>query len=236
MEKIEDNPTVNTSWSAIQVAAWTIFLGKTVIYMIILGVLHCCDWLEERSRTRVKVIIAAIFVVSTITIFLLFLLGTWLATLTKTREDAWHFLGSFAIYIINGIWAFPAILRYGVGGRKLTNRWRQHRGRNVLHQVQIELQNQVAPAPVPAAIPAAVLVLVPPSPPSNDPGPVVNAYAQDIRSGEVLQVGNVAGLGDHLGSLNPNPPGGVATVPIVVSAAQYAVFLAEGGEVGGSQS
>lgn len=52
---------------------------------------------------------------------------------------------------------------------------------------------------------------------------------------EVLQVGNVAGLGDYLGSLNPNPPGGVATVHIVVSAAQNAVFLAEGGEVGGPE-
>jgi hypothetical protein len=36
---------------------------------------------------------------------------------------------------------------------------------------------------------------------------------------EVLQVGNVAGLGDYLGLLNPNPLGGVATVHIVVSAA-----------------
>ncbi|KAF8533237.1 hypothetical protein BDD12DRAFT_810344 [Trichophaea hybrida] len=155
---IEDNPTINTPWNAIQVAAWAIFVGTTLIYMIILGALHCCGWPEERSRTRVKVIMATIFVVSTITIFILFLLGIWPATLTKYREDAWHFFGSFAIYIINGIWAFPVILRYCVGGRKLINRWRQRRGRNVLHQVQIELQHQDAPTPAPAAIPAAVLV------------------------------------------------------------------------------
>jgi hypothetical protein len=45
-------------------------------------------------------------------------------------------------------------------------------------------------------------------------------------------MGNVAGLDD---SLNPNPPGGVATVPIVVSAAQHAVFLTNGGKAGGPQ-
>jgi uncharacterized membrane protein YiaA len=133
IEKIADNPTINTPSDAVQVAAWAIFLGTTVIYMIILSALHCCDWPEERLRTRVKVIIATIFIVSTITIFLLFLLGTWPATLTKKKENVWHFFGAFAIYIINGFWAFPAILRYWVGGRKLTNRWRQRRGCNVLH-------------------------------------------------------------------------------------------------------
>jgi hypothetical protein len=30
-----------------------------------------------------------------------------------------------AIYIIKGIWAFSATLRYWVDGRKLINRWRQ---------------------------------------------------------------------------------------------------------------
>ncbi|KAF8542557.1 hypothetical protein BDD12DRAFT_802794 [Trichophaea hybrida] len=205
IKKIEDNPTINTPWRAIHVAAWAIFLGTTVIYMVILGALHCCDWLEERSRARVKAIIATIFVVSTITIFILCLLGTWPATLTQNKEDAWHFFGSFAIYIINGIWAFPAILRYRIGGRKLTNRWRQRRGRHVLRQVQIELQHQVAPAPAPAAIPPAVL-----DPPHH-------------------LVGNVAG------SLNPNPPGDVATVPFLISAAQHAVFLAEGSEADGPQ-
>lgn len=52
---------------------------------------------------------------------------------------------------------------------------------------------------------------------------------------DVLQVANVAGLAAYLGALNPNPPRGVATVHIVVSAAQNAVFLAEGGKVGGPE-
>lgn len=48
-------------------------------------------------------------------------------------------------------------------------------------------------------------------------------------------MGNVVRLGDYLGSLNPNPPGGVATVHIVASAAQNAVFLAKGREAGGPE-
>jgi hypothetical protein len=48
-------------------------------------------------------------------------------------------------------------------------------------------------------------------------------------------MGNVAGLGNYLGLLNPNPPGGVATMPIVVSVAQNTVFLTEGREAGGPE-
>ncbi|KAF8508574.1 hypothetical protein BDD12DRAFT_811124 [Trichophaea hybrida] len=134
IEKIEDNPNIkdNPTIEAIQ-------LSRTIQLSTHHGM---------PSKLQL----------STITIFILFLLGIWPATLTKYREDAWHFFGSFAIYIINGFG-----LSQLFSATALEDGSSSIAGGNaevVMSSTRSKSNSNTkdAPTPAPAAIPAAVLV------------------------------------------------------------------------------
>jgi hypothetical protein len=206
---------------------WTCFIVINLIFLLMWVFAKCaCKKASPRVAIILRNLAAAFYVVSSIILVAFLGVDEGPAHYTTSKQDCWNLLVAIGLYMCNGFWAWICLLKYVATSTKIKVRWRNMRGRQMLHTVQTELEAFHAAAPPP--VQPQALIPAPAVDGADNIGPLGKAYIQAIRAGKADEISGLGAMGTFLGPnqlLAHAPP----TTTGFVAAVQDGLYQAQGG-------